>query len=68
MRDRWGVTEGSAMCWALLNLPLPAMKRPGMWEGKCRMGGGIERSGRGERGRKSVVGSGVNAVEWKKVK
>ena len=27
------------------------------------MGGGVERSG-GERGRTSVVGSGVNAVEW----
>ena len=40
------------------------MKRPGMWEGEYRMGRGIERSGRGERGRKTVVGSGVNAVEW----
>ena len=28
------------------------------------MGGGIERSGCGDRGRKSVVRSGVNAVEW----
>ena len=28
------------------------------------MGGGIKRSGRGDRGRTSVVGSGVNAVEW----
>ena len=28
------------------------------------MGGGIEKSGRGERGRTSVVGSSVNAVEW----
>ena len=28
------------------------------------MGGGIERSGCGERGRMSAVWSGVNAVEW----
>ena len=40
------------------------MKRPDMWEGEYRMGEGIERSGCGERGRTSVVGSGVNAVEW----
>ena len=40
------------------------MKRPGMWEGECRMGGGIKRSGRGERGRTSGMGSGVNTVEW----
>ena len=52
------------MYWEALNLHATAMKRPGMWEGECRMGGGIERSGRGERGRTSVVGSGVNAVEW----
>ena len=40
------------------------MKRPGMWEGKYRMCGGIERSGRGKRGRKTVVRSGEIAVEW----
>ena len=28
------------------------------------MGGGIERSGCGERGRTTVVGSVVNTVEW----
>ena len=52
------------MYWEAPNLHATAMKRPDMWEGEYRMGGGIERSGCGERGRTSVVGSGVNAVEW----